>query len=165
MAVDTNDSEASSPQTPLSVPNSPASRGDRLLASIVDIAITIAIALPVAIWTGEFTALIHAQAVPRSLNLENLLAVWVGFFLVNTYLLIKNGQTVGKRFLSIRISDRRSGAVPPFWRLLVRVAVPSIFGLFGALGGLFSLVDDLFIFSKDRRCIHDWIASTRVVKA
>ena len=30
-------------------------------------------------------------------------------------------------------------------------------------GGIFSLIDCLFIFREDRRCIHDLIAGTKVV--
>ena len=32
-------------------------------------------------------------------------------------------------------------------------------------GGIFALADLLFIFREDRRCLHDHIAGTRVVRA
>jgi uncharacterized RDD family membrane protein YckC len=161
---DSVDSMGTSPQTHVPAPSSLAPRGDRLLAVIVDIAVALPIVILVGIFTGEFSALFHRQAVPSSVYWDNALAGWAWFFLVNTYLLKRYGQTVGKRFLDIRISDYHTDAVPPFWRLLVRIGVHSVAGLLGALGGLFSLVDDLFIFSKGRRCIHDLIAGTRVVK-
>jgi uncharacterized RDD family membrane protein YckC len=165
VAYETNDRTTSPPPAPVHTAIPLASRVDRLLATIVDGAIGLALAIPVAIWTGEFAALIHAQAVPWTVNLVNVLAGWAWFFLVNSYLLKSYGQTVGKHCLGIRISDFRSDAVPPFWRLLVRIAVPSLFGLFAPIGGIFALADDLLIYRKDRRCIHDWIASTRVVNS
>ena len=164
MPLDSPDSMGASPQTQLPTPSSLAPRGDRLLAVIVDLAVVLPVVIPVGILTGEFGAAFHRQAIPGSVYLENALADWGWFFLVNTYLLRKYGQTVGKRFLGIRISDYRTEAVPPFWRLLVRIAVPPVAGLLGPLGSLFSLVAVLFIFSKGRRCIHDLIAGTRVVK-
>jgi uncharacterized RDD family membrane protein YckC len=153
-----------SPQAQVPAPSSLAPRGDRLLAVIVDIAVALPIVIPVGIYTGEYSAAFHRQAIPWSVYSENVLAGWAWFFLVNTYLLKKYGQTVGKRFLDIRISDYRTEAVPPFWRLLVRIGVPPVAGLLGALGLLFSLVDVLFIFSRSRRCIHDLIAGTHVVE-
>ena len=164
MPHDTVDSIGTSPQAQVPAPSSLASRSDRLLAVIVDIAVALPIVIPVGIYTREFSAAFHRQAIPWSVYSENVLAGWAWFFLVNTYLLKKYGQTIGKRFLDIRISDYRTEAVPPFWRLLVRIAVPPVAGLVGALGRLFSLVDVLLIFGRSRRCIHDLIAGTHVVK-
>jgi uncharacterized RDD family membrane protein YckC len=162
---DNVDSTGTSPQAQVPAPSSLASRGDRLLAVIVDIAVALPIVIPVGIYTGEFSAAFRREVIPWPVFSENVLAGWAWFFIVNTYLLKKYGQTVGKRFLDIiRISDYRTEAVPPFWRLLVRIAVPPVAGLLGALGRLFSLVDVLFIFGGNRRCIHDLIAGTRVVK-
>jgi uncharacterized RDD family membrane protein YckC len=162
---DSVDSIGASPQTQVPTSSSLAPRVDRLLAVIVDAVVLLPILIPLGILTGQFSAAFHRQAIPSSVYLENALAGWGWFFLVNTYLLKKHGQTVGKRFLCIRISDYRTEAVPPFWRLLVRFAVPPVAGLLGPLGRLFSLVDVLFIFRRDRRCIHDWIAGTRVLKS
>jgi uncharacterized RDD family membrane protein YckC len=131
---------------------------------IVDLIVALPVVIPVGILTGEFSAAFHRQIIPWSIYVENALAGWVWFFVVNGYLLKKYGQTVGKRFLDVRICDSRTEAVPPLWRLVVRIGVPPIAGLLGALGRLFALVDVLFIFRRDRRCIHDLIAGTRVVK-
>ena len=95
----------------------------------------------------------------------NALAGWAWYFLVNTYLLIKYGQTVGKYLLTIRIADFETDEVPPFWRLVARIAAPYALSLLGTVGALISLVDTLFIFRKNRRCVHDLIVRTRVVKA
>lgn len=152
-----------SPQAQAVSPLTFSSRVDRFLATIVDIVVGLVVAIPVGMSTGQFDAIFNGQGVSPIVYLENILAGWGWFFLVNSYWLIKYGQTVGKRLLGIRISDFQTEAVPPFWRLLVRIAVAPVAGLLGTIGNLFTLVDSLFIFGKNRRCIHDLIASTRVV--
>ena len=143
-----------------------ASRGDRLLAVIVDLLVALAVLIPVGIYNGYFSAAYQGRTPPLAVYLETFVVCWVWFFLVNGYLLKRSGQTVGKRFLDIRICDYRTPAVPPFWRLLLRFGVSSIVpGLLGLIGSLFSSADVLFIFRKNRRCIHDLLASTRVVKS
>jgi uncharacterized RDD family membrane protein YckC len=151
-----------SPETQAASPLVLSSRVDRLLAIIVDVVIGLAVAAPVSLYTGAYDAVFHGQ-LTSSLYLEITLVSWGWYFLVNSYWLIKYGQTVGKRLLGIRISDAQTEAVPPFWRLLVRIAVPSFAARAGLIGSAFDLVDILLIFGKNRRCIHDLIAGTRVV--
>jgi uncharacterized RDD family membrane protein YckC len=139
------------------------SRVDRLLATIVDVVIGLAVTVPVALYTGAYDAVFSGQPLTWTLYLETTLVGWGWYFLVNSYWLKKYGQTVGKRLLGIRICDFRSDGVPPFWRLVVRIAVPSFAARAGLIGSLFDLVDILLIFGKDRRCIHDLIAGTRAV--
>jgi uncharacterized RDD family membrane protein YckC len=152
-----------SPQLHVASPLVLASRVDRLLAIIVDIVVGLVVAIPASRYTGTYDAIPHGQGVPPSVYFENMLIGWGWFFVVISYWLNKYGQTVGKRLLGIRISDFQTEAAPPFWRLLVRTAVAPVAALLGIIGNLFTLVDILFIFSKNRRCIHDLIASTRVV--
>jgi uncharacterized RDD family membrane protein YckC len=53
--------------------------------------------------------------------------------------------------------------------VLLRLILPAIIGFIPILGGFlglaFWLADVLFIFGKERRCIHDFIAGTKVVAA
>ena len=39
----------------------------------------------------------------------------------------------------------------------------TLIGIFPAIGGIIQLVDILFIFRDDRKCIHDLIAGTVVI--
>ena len=152
-----------SPQAQVLSPLVLSSRVDRLLATIVDIVVSLVVAVPVSLYTGAYDAVIHGQPLTWSLYLETTLVGWGWYFLVNSYWLKKYGQTVGKRLLGIRVADFQTEAVPSFWRLVVRIAVPWVAARAGLIGSLFDLVDILLIFGKDRRCIHDLIASTRVV--
>ncbi|HEX2658372.1 MAG TPA: RDD family protein [Polyangia bacterium] len=81
------------------------------------------------------------------------------------YLLSTQGQTLGKRWMKIRIV-RLDGSPPGFVHaFLLRSVVSALPRLIPVAGNAFSLIDALFIFRQDRRCIHDLIASTRVVPA
>lgn len=82
---------------------------------------------------------------------------------INIYLLAKYGQTIGKRILNVRIA-RPSGEKANFWRIvLLRYFVAGLPGAIPMVGWIYSIADPLFIFRKDRRCIHDMIAKTVVV--
>ncbi len=84
---------------------------------------------------------------------------------VNIVLLVKNGQTLGKKILGIRIANEY-GDNPGFWMIvIVRELVPSMIGTLPLFGILFTLADSLFIFSARNRCLHDRIANTIVIMA
>jgi uncharacterized RDD family membrane protein YckC len=79
------------------------------------------------------------------------------------YLLATRGQTLGKRWMKIRIV-KLDGSNPGFvGAVLLRGGVNGIISAIPYLGGLYALIDALFIFRDDRRCIHDLIAGTRVI--
>jgi uncharacterized RDD family membrane protein YckC len=76
------------------------------------------------------------------------------------------GQSVGKRLARIRIvrfhDGSRAGFVHAF---LLRSLLREAIGMIPWLGQVFLIVDILWIFRGDRRCLHDHIAGTVVVKA
>lgn len=83
---------------------------------------------------------------------------------IHGWLLHRYGQTIGKRALGLRIvtTAMTKPGLPRI--LLLRILPLSLLGLHQWVGML-SIVDPLFIFRRDRRCIHDHIAGTRVVDA
>ena len=88
------------------------------------------------------------------------------YILLNTYLLSRRGQTIGKFLMGVRIVDYFSGEIPKLrFSLLMREGGLYLLGIFGLLGVLISLVDKLFIFSENCRCIHDYWGFTKVVEA
>jgi uncharacterized RDD family membrane protein YckC len=91
----------------------------------------------------------------------------IGIFLAfNGYLLAKHGQTIGKRLVRTRIVSIKDDSILPFGRVVGLRYLPLwIIGQVPLLGPLISLIDSLFIFRKDRRCLHDHLAGTRVVTA
>jgi uncharacterized RDD family membrane protein YckC len=77
------------------------------------------------------------------------------------YLLHTHGQTLGKKLVKIKIV-RSDGSRASFGRILgLRIVVNFLLSIVPFYG----LVDILFIFGEQRRCVHDLIADTIVVNA
>jgi uncharacterized RDD family membrane protein YckC len=84
---------------------------------------------------------------------------------VNIYLLHRSGQTIGKLAVNIKIvrSDgSRAGLARLFFLRTLLIWILYWIPLFNLL---FILIDVMFIFRHDRRCVHDFIADTKVVNA
>lgn len=80
---------------------------------------------------------------------------------LNFVWLSTKGQTIGKRLVGIRIVNYFDGRNPGFMGAVVmRNVVPAFLGIIP----LFGLVDILYIFTEERRCVHDLIAGTRVIE-
>jgi uncharacterized RDD family membrane protein YckC len=80
-------------------------------------------------------------------------------------LLCLRSQTVGKLLLRIQIVDiQNEQPGGPVRAFLLRALLPTMIEFIPFLGFVFWLVDTCFIFREDRRCIHDLMAGTRVVK-
>jgi uncharacterized RDD family membrane protein YckC len=140
-----------------------ASRWARLGAAIID-SLTIGIVtLPVMYFTGGFDG-ISAGRQPGFLYMLGMTTLSaLVYFAINYRFLIANGQTVGKKVLDIRIVDL-SGNIPSFQRqLIVRYLVATFPALIPVVGQFLGAIDVLFIFGKEKRCVHDFIARTRVV--
>ena len=90
------------------------------------------------------------------------LLLLAGVFILQMILLTKDSQTLGKKALGPRIvkvnTGENGGFIP---NVLLRFILNGILGLIP----LYAIVDALFIFRGDRRCIHDMIAGTRVIEA
>ena len=78
-------------------------------------------------------------------------------------LLSLKGQTIGKMTAKIRIVKAATGMNGGFIpNVLVRLFLSNLLGIITL--NLYHLVDGLFIFRGDRRCIHDLMAGTVVIK-
>jgi uncharacterized RDD family membrane protein YckC len=152
-----------------------AERSTRLAANFIDNAIAAVACIPGGILIGAaaLQALLSGRApspdeisVPQLLLGFGLLALaCVGLAIVQIWMLIKRGQTLGKRMLDIRIVRFSDEGNPGFVSaVLLRAVVPGLIGALPYLGMVFTLVDICFIFRADRRCLHDHIAGTKVVK-
>ena len=128
-----------------------ASRPSRLGAKLIDAGLY-AVAIGIA-------AIFLAVSVPLGVLLLALAILGIPIYQV--VLLTRDGQTIGKKLLDIRIVDVETGQNAGFGSNVVMRAWVN--ALLNAIP-LYGLVDILFIFRQDRRCIHDLIAGTRVVK-
>ena len=89
--------------------------------------------------------------------------VWVGLILFQAYLVTTTGQSIAKRLLKIKIVkvdgspvNFVSGVLLRNWLMLILQQIPVV-------NVILPLLDALFIFGRDRRCVHDLIAGTKVI--
>ena len=161
--------DAPLPSAPLALDGADvlAGRGERLGASLIDGVISLATFLPLAAVTGYFGKVMDAARGGEAMSFLTMAGyvalAFVMFVVVQGYPLAKTGQTWGKKLLWIRIVDL-DGAQPPLWRLIVLRYLPTqLLSLVPVAGNFYALIDALFIFRQDKRCLHDLIAGTQVV--
>jgi len=93
------------------------------------------------------------------------LLLFIGWAVITFRLVAANGQTIAKKLVGIKVvrSDGSRATVSRiFW---LRNVVNSLISMIPLLGGLYALIDMLFIFTERRQCLHDKIADTIVVNA
>lgn len=82
----------------------------------------------------------------------------------NGFWIATRGQTIGKRIVGIRVS-RSDGSAVGFFRYLILRALPiNLATRIPVVGLLLFFVDALMVFNRPRRCLHDYIADTIVVR-
>jgi len=81
------------------------------------------------------------------------------------YLLATQGQTIGKKLLGIRIVRSDGSKVDAARVIGLRYALIWALAVIPVVGWVFGLVDALMIFRNSRKCLHDNIADTIVIKA
>lgn len=130
---------------------SPASRWSRLGAVLIDILfiyIPALLILPFELYS--FAKVLYV-----------LFSVWVIIFLiVQMVLLTKQGQTVGKKFFKIKIVEVESGENGGFVK---NVLLRSILNAILSFIPFYLILDFLYLFTDERRCLHDIIAGTKVI--
>lgn len=131
---------------------SDASIGARLVAKIIDSFIAFLVVIIAVLFSFITMELYY---VVLGLGMLALLGYQV-------YLLSKNGQTIGKKIMKIKVvrleTGENGGFIP---NCLLRAGVNNVLSLIP----LYGLVDVLLIFSESKRCIHDKLAGTIVVDA
>ncbi len=146
-----------------------ASRWLRLGAAVLDSIIGglfIAPGLVILFSAGMFSTPDSANPALLLAGMITLGSATLVLLVIQIYLLVTRGQTLGKKFLGIRIVSFDDESNPGFVKVfLLRMFVNGLIGAIPFVGLLYSLTDILFIFREDRRCIHDLIAGTKVVTA
>jgi len=141
-----------------------AGRFSRFVASLLDAIVMMAFAMPLyfILFAKHGSSLLDSSDVYR--------ITWVGipslvFFVgINSYFWATRGQSLGKMALGIRIVQI-DGPQATWGRIVgLRILPMQLLSWIPYIGGLISLVDVLFIFRANRRCIHDEIARTKVIR-
>lgn len=143
-----------------------AGRGTRLGAAIID-------SLPflvIGVMAGVFGA--ASESFDESVMAGAGMMLWffagvvmLILFAVNCILLHKNGQTIGKKLLGIKIVRTNGDRIGLGRILLLRVLPMTPLGAIPLVGYLITLVDSLLIFRESRKCLHDDFADTVVIIA
>ena len=142
-----------------------ASRLQRLAAFLVDALLELNFAclgvfLAIA-WIGDFVLIGPGSETTFSCVLGSVMALSV----VQWLLIARTGRSIGKWAAGARIVRLEDDGPPGLLRgVLLRQWLPAMLGALGAVGAVLRLVDVLAVFGADRRCIHDRIAKTRVVR-
>jgi len=144
-----------------------ADPGRRLGASVLDKVIAVAmVAGPFLLFgmAGAAASTPAPESGPGAIVTLGLILSLVGLIAwlwLTLRFVIKNGQSIGKKILGIKVV-RKDGTPVSLGRLIVlRNAVVWIL----AFIPLFTFVDALCVFAESRQCIHDKIADTIVVVA
>jgi uncharacterized RDD family membrane protein YckC len=82
---------------------------------------------------------------------------------INLWTVHRYRASIGKLALKIRMV-RSDGAEAELWRIVFLRGLPQWVVSAIPFVNLLNLVDVLFVFGKARRCVHDYIADTIVVK-
>ena len=139
-----------------------ASRGSRLAAVCLDTVVQLAVVWAVGL-------LLPWRIFDANPSLGRLMAnagVGVLIFLVlQGYLLVSRGQTVGKIMLSLRIVRSDGSRVGAARILGLRYILGYLLAALPLVGMLYAVLDSLLIFRGSRKCLHDQIADTIVVGA
>jgi uncharacterized RDD family membrane protein YckC len=144
----------------LSAENSLAPIKSRIFASLIDLSIAV------------LALLLATFALPQSpgnalsiLGLFASVAIVLGIVVYQAVLLSSTGQTVGKKLMQLRVINLIDRSNPGFVKaVLIRWWLPSLIYSIPYLGWAFWLADGLFVFKNDRRCLHDLMAGTQVVR-
>ena len=129
----------------------PAQRWRRLAAWIIDLPLS-----PAAFVVGILSADMGGPAIAT----VALLVLGIAGVPYQVALLRREGQTVGKFLLRIRIVDEETGVKGTvFSNIVLRYFVNWLLTLIPP----YVVIDHAFIFAKNRRCVHDYLAGTKVV--
>jgi uncharacterized RDD family membrane protein YckC len=144
-----------------------AERGTRFGAALLDgLIFGVMVYLPMVMafmFTGMKANVSGSEPQLPDLKMGLILAAvgFVAFAALNIKFMRANGQSVGKKACGIKVV-RSDGSAASLSRLIwLRNVLNGLIGLIPMYG----IIEVLFIFGEARRCLHDHIADTIVIKA
>jgi len=145
-----------------------ADRGDRFVANLIDGVIVL---VPIALIFGASYVFLHwrfwesiSGLSPLGSRFSMFVFVMLAYLAINGAALSKSGQSLGMRVCKIQIV-KLDGSIPTLWDSLVkRKILLTLLEQIPFLGAAISGIDSLMFFRKDKRCLHDHLAGTIVVK-
>ena len=163
-------SDLNAGQVPAPAAGQLAERGTRLAAAIVDGLLYMVALIPALIagfQSGAFSeggsTALYRSFVSSGLGMVSG-GAWVALIIYQAYLVTTTGQSIAKKLFKIKIVKVDGSPVNFVSGVLVRNWLMMVLQQIPVANAVLPLADALFIFRQDRRCIHDLIAGTKVVK-
>lgn len=136
-----------------------AERGTRLGASLLD-----GLIFMLMVYAPMVAMALMADEAGESAFVLAMGLAGIGFLVyvaINIRFMIANGQSIGKKACGIKVV-RADGSRASISRLVwLRNVLNIVLGFIP----LYGIIDSLFIFGHARRCLHDHLADTIVIKA
>ena len=155
-----------------------ASLGERFLGALIDGLIMTPLVLVIGVGYALVSPPPKVIAVEKTSDLFSMGATGYGYgetlllavLGIAAYIGIQwtfwasTGQSIGKKVMKTQVVNLDGSQASAKTIALKRYAIMSLIGNVPVAGGLVSLIGVLLIFRRDRNCLHDDIAKTRVVK-
>lgn len=168
-AAPTQTSEPPVQYDPIGYENPLATRSERFAGAFIDGIILAPIMLAIGMGLG---IVMMSSGIDPASPTFNLIASVVGgvlgsvvFVLLHGYFLATRGQTIGKIALKTKIVSEETNQILPLTEVVIKRYVPIwLLAMIPVIGNFIGLIDALAIFRENRKCIHDDIAKTKVIK-
>lgn len=144
-----------------------ATPSERFVGSLIDGLIGLALVIPLwgaAFLFGWISSMEDMGRVGFLFTLGLTVVHFVLLMAIQWKWLKATGQTIGKKVAKTRIVTMDGKKPEAKDIVLKRYAFVSAISLVPVIGGVLALVDALLVFKSDRRCLHDMVAGTQVVK-
>jgi uncharacterized RDD family membrane protein YckC len=140
-----------------------ASIGSRFAAQLIDGILGVLVAIPFFAAVPLLEQTEDSAATTTGLLLFGLgVVLFLVLIGINIFLLATRGKTIGKLWMHIRIVSYPQGQHPdPVKTILLRSFVNALLTNFVPF---YAIIDPCFIFNQNRRCVHDLLAETTVVR-
>jgi uncharacterized RDD family membrane protein YckC len=157
--IKTREAQSPSENIVSKVAGEKATRSDRLVVAIVDGVLGVVCFIPVFMLVGFDNLSQPTLTLSAGLLGYGILSTLV----LHGYLMYQRGQTIGKSLMSIRI-ENLDGTQASFTTIYFkRMLSMQLLSLVPSVGQFIAgFVNPLFIFGKDKRCLHDHLAGTKV---
>ncbi|MGE0610593.1 MAG: RDD family protein [Pirellulales bacterium] len=143
-------------------PRELASYGQRLVGAIIDRIAAAIFLLPV--YSILFGRARSTHPTDTSTVLPYFIVGGLALACLQIYLLAMYSQSLGKLAVRTRIVDFQTGEPAGLVKsYLLRSLLNGLICCVPCAGGLYALLDILSVFSRERRCLHDFLAGTDVV--
>jgi uncharacterized RDD family membrane protein YckC len=145
------------------IPGALASRGKRFFGSLIDIFILTILIIPVVMFLMNIGSIKKIDILTQIIISMSGIVIYVA---LNGYLIIKNGQTIGKNIVGTKIVDYNTNANANLFKVaFIRFGLLILLKPVPIVGNLIGIINPIFIFGKEKRCLHDMFAGTKVVNS